>query len=776
MTDTTASIKANTSIFVVGGTVQAGEGLYIRRQADAELFDLCRQGAFAYVLTPRQLGKSSLMVDTAQRLEAEGIRTVIVDLTQIGVNVSAEQWYLGLLTVIEDSFELRTNAAVWWQQYTQLGMTQRLTVFFEKVMLAEVEEPVVIFIDEIDTTLTIPYADDFFAAVRYIHNARAVTPVFKRLSFVLIGVATPSDLISDPKRTPFNIGRQVDLTDFTEQEAAPLAQGFGLDYDEARQVLRGVLQWTNGHPYLTQRLCRAIAEEQRTTWTEKEIDKVVEMTFFGERSREDHNLQFVRDMLTKRASDKQAVLAVYENVRRGRPRVPDEARSQVKTHLKLSGVVRRLDGALVVRNRIYATVFDLKWVRTHWPRSWIQRHATAIIRVGTVLVFVLAVVSTFLAFATNEERKKTVQALEFAEERANEAKEQEKIAVENAQDSQQQEQIAFDARDEARREREAAQISAQDARQQGQNAIIARADADRQREAAEENEAEAEQERQNAIDARDEADRQSDAAQKNQAMAESEREAATRARKQTLGLALAGEAVTELERGDAQLGALLARQAYVFNQESENVYANEIYNALRRTLNALQAGAGGPTIDTTLSDWVTALDEKGRWFPRDGAYQLIDTLLVSNGALQATGYADGVVRLYNSKAGGPEAELRGHQGPITALAFSPDGALLASGSGDRTIRLWQLKPLSNKPVVLEGHTDWVLALVFGSDSETLISGSADRTIRRWSINAERLAQEVCNRVTRWLKEEEWGRFVGPDIPYEEYVRCSQGTP
>ena len=64
----------------------------------------------------------------------------------------------------------------------------------------------VIFIDEIDSTLSLPFTDDFYAAIRYVYNARARAPEFQRLSFVLIGVATPSDLISDPKRTPFNIG------------------------------------------------------------------------------------------------------------------------------------------------------------------------------------------------------------------------------------------------------------------------------------------------------------------------------------------------------------------------------------------------------------------------------------------------------------------------------------------------------------------------------------------------------------------------------------------
>jgi hypothetical protein len=71
-------------------------------------------------------------------------------------------------------------------------------------------------VDEIDTTLSLDFTDDFYAAVRFLYVARSTDAELKRLSFVLIGVATPSDLIRDPKRTPFNIGQRVELTDFTD--------------------------------------------------------------------------------------------------------------------------------------------------------------------------------------------------------------------------------------------------------------------------------------------------------------------------------------------------------------------------------------------------------------------------------------------------------------------------------------------------------------------------------------------------------------------------------
>ncbi|WP_292731365.1 AAA-like domain-containing protein [Nostoc sp. JL31] len=187
----------NPTIYTVGGTVQAGGGIYIPRQADEELLGLCRSAIFAYVLTPRQMGKSSLMVRTAQTLTDEGICSVIVDLQELGANVTAEQWYFGFLVKLEDQLMFDTDVVSWWQENEHLGVSQRLTQFFEKVLLAEVEGQVVIFVDEIDSTLSLDFTDDFFIAIRYLYVARATNPEFGRLSFVLMGVATPGDLIRD---------------------------------------------------------------------------------------------------------------------------------------------------------------------------------------------------------------------------------------------------------------------------------------------------------------------------------------------------------------------------------------------------------------------------------------------------------------------------------------------------------------------------------------------------------------------------------------------------
>ncbi len=463
---------AEPRIYTVGGTVQTNEqGLYISRPADAELLNLCQQGEFAFVLTPRQMGKSSLMIRTAEQWIEAGGQAVIIDLALIGTQLTAEQWYRGLLTPIAEQLMLRVSLDNWWQAHSNLGLTQRLTLFFQQVVLAEVQEPVVIFVDEIDTTLSLDFTDDFFVAIRSLYVARSTQPELRRLSFVLIGVAMPGDLIRDPQRTPFNIGHRVDLTDFTLAEAMPLATGLGLTGAAPEQTLGWVLEWTGGHPYLTQRLCQEMAQVDGRVWTQSEVDRLVGRTFLGSQSEQDNNLQFVRNMLTQRATEPVAVLQTYRQIRRGKPAVVDEEQSLVKSHLKLSGVVKRAGKTLRVRNQIYREVFDQRWIKEHLPENLWQRLKPALPLITTLSVS-LAAVSGLAVYAIGQrntatsERNRAETALQEAKEKTQIAEEQRQKAENAVKDANLQRKNAVKEKKEADKQRNQAKLQADTARRE----------------------------------------------------------------------------------------------------------------------------------------------------------------------------------------------------------------------------------------------------------------------------------------------------------------------
>src|SRR5260221_7028629 len=83
------------------------------------------------------------------------------------------------------------------------------------------------------------------------------------------------------------------------------------------------------------------------------------------------------------------------------------------------------------------------------------------------------------------------------------------------------------------------------------------------------------------------------------------------------------------------------------------------------------------------------------------------------------------------------AALTGHTDNVLTLAFSPDGNMLASGSVDTTIRLWNVQnPAAAQPgAVLQGHTRQVAIVAFSADGKSLISGGYDHTVHFWDVQA-----------------------------------------
>ena len=374
------SFSSSPQFYVDGGTLQPGVPSYVERAADRELHERCLSGDFCYVLTPRQTGKSSLMARTAKRLQEKDIRTADVSLEVKGSTkggIDASDWYYGIAREIHRKLRIPVDLTRWWSDNAPLPAPQRFMEFFRDLVLGSTPATIVIFFDEIDSTINLPFSDDFFAAIRACYNARATEPEYRRLSFVLLGVASPSQLIKDPTRTPFNIGYRIELTDFTRKESEPLAQGLSSDTTRSTQLLERILYWTGGHPYLTQRLCKLVSEDTIHADPEMTVDRLVEKEFLAqEASQNEINFQRVRE-LTAGSPESRSLLRLYQRIYRGQ-QVLDDPLSPIQTGLKLSGLVVVREGrVLTVRNRIYARVFSDDWAKAAMPGDWNRRIAVS---------------------------------------------------------------------------------------------------------------------------------------------------------------------------------------------------------------------------------------------------------------------------------------------------------------------------------------------------------------------------------------------------------------
>ncbi len=393
-----AALTSN--FYVTGGTLRIDHSCYLERQADQDLIRGLMAGEFCYVLTARQMGKSSLMVHATQTLRDRGCAVTLLDLTALGQNLTCEQWYDGLLVRVGRELQLEDAVDEYWLQHERHGPCLRFFNALREVVLPSLRlhpaqpqtvgtQPapspttplprLVVFVDEIDVVRSLPFStDEFFAAIRGCYNQRSQDPILDRLTFCLLGVATPAELMRDPHTTPFNLGLRVELTDFTPDQALPLARclapGQPPGYTET--LLQRILHWTHGHPYLTQRLCRGIAHHFENHPDPQPPEPIVDRTcaelFLSSRAREtDDNLLYVRERLCRTESDLAALLELYEQILVGNA-VPDNELSELVNQLRLAGVVRVERGQLVVRNRIYEQVFDRQWIAATKPIAELQ--------------------------------------------------------------------------------------------------------------------------------------------------------------------------------------------------------------------------------------------------------------------------------------------------------------------------------------------------------------------------------------------------------------------
>ncbi|CAA9330408.1 High-affinity carbon uptake protein Hat/HatR, partial [uncultured Microcoleus sp.] len=742
--------------YQIGGSLANNAPTYVVRQSDSELYEALKSGEFCYILNSRQMGKSSLLVRTLHRLQAEGFQCSTIDMTRIGSeNITPLQWYKGMVGELWRGFNLfgQVNFKTWWRDEEDVSFLQRLSHFIEDILLVKFpQERIFIFIDEIDSILSLDFAvDDFFALIRFCYNQRAINPSYNRITFAIFGVATPSDLIADKKRTPFNIGHAIDLRGFELQEAQLLVKGLETAVSNPDAVLKQILAWTSGQPFLTHKVCylayRASLETvgglinippgTEAFW----VDSLVRSRIIDkwESQDEPEHLKTIGDRILRDEQRAGRLLGIYQQILQSEPPLTppyqgggyserplimgaggicaDDSREQIE--LVLSGLVEKKAGLLKVKNRIYAEVFNLEWVEKQLGKlrpysqtfeTWIaakQKDSSRLLR-GQALKDAQAWAQGkslsdldyhFLAASGELDRLEMQQAMEA-----------ERVKEVEARLAEERKRLVLE-RETAKRQRRfigALSGALMAAIAFGILALW----------------------------------------QYHRAVTSEQRTRISEI--QALTSSSAGQFASQ-QRLDALVTAIKARrrldrlahsstqlQSQVQQVLQQATYGTAEFNRLSghsSQVLAVDASPDGQLIATGTSDRTVKL-----WQP-DGT--LLQTLqhtatvfalrFSSDSQRLVTSSTDGSIYLW-SREGKLLKTFQGHSAAIWGIAVSPDGQRIASASEDSTIGLWSV---DGKPIeTLTGHQGGVWGVAFSPDGNLLASSSADGTVKVWAKKGE----------------------------------------
>ncbi|MGE5655450.1 MAG: AAA-like domain-containing protein [Actinomycetota bacterium] len=720
-----------TDQYIYAATLPIDTETYVEREADEELYQGLRQGNFCYVFNSRKTGKSSLRVRVVNRLKQAGFACAEIDVSDKQTKFTTlERWYNSILLNLSRQLALNINLKTWLNDYNWLSPLDRFGEFIESSLLPQVNQRVIIFIDEVDSLLSLEFpTDDLFAYIRACHNkAQSGEINYQRLTFCLLGTATPSDLIQDKRRTPFNIGQAIELKPFTRQQANKLAKGFEGKVDNPSQVLCEILDWTGGQPFLTQKLCQLVLNKTAETRS-PQVNDLVRKHILEDWETKDHpeHLKTIRNRLVSEEDEKiqsrtSRLLGIYQQILTSPTGTIAADNSPDQMELQLSGLVVKENGHLRVYNPIYQQIFNREWVQQELAKLRPYQEDFA---------------AWFATNCTDDSRLLRGQKLEDALQwKAGKRLSDDDLKFLDASQAYEREELRK-AQEKARKIIELAQKGTQIERA-GVQAL--RVFNSKLKLKALQDAIKAGQELQELLTewkdcVQDEPTLLKTTPAASPHLALQSILARIRERRQLQGHSGWVTSVSFSPDGQrlatasadrtAKLWDLQGQELVTFSGHSNSVWSVSFSPDGQRLATASEDGTAklwdlqGQELVTfsghSNSVWSVSFSPDGQWL--------------------ATASGDGTAKLWDFK-GQELVTFSGHSHSVWSVSFNPDGQRLATASDDGTAKLWDLR--GQELVTFSGHSGWVMSVSFSPDGQRLVTGSSDGTAKVWDLQGQEL--------------------------------------
>lgn len=329
--------------FIVDGPVPPDSPLYVEREADEHIFIFIKENGIVHLVGPPGIGKTSLIQRTADRFAREGVDCVIINLSDLNAAESKDDWYQQFLRLLARQMSLDIEGENWLRTLTSDG-TVHVESFIEGYLHSQITKPTILFLDEIEALERKGFSQPFFEFIQRLTEGQRETREFRKVSLVLAGTRPFALAEHLNRRTTVN---GVQLMDFTQQEASHLGDVM-IRLDE----MSVILEWTGGHPYLTQRACWEVYNARLEATTS--VGELIQ-NYFLNPNLTDPNLDYIRRALEVPGS---RILGEYQRLLLGSSIVN---RGALK-YLEEVGLLAPDFNKPQIRNRIYREVFNEKWV------------------------------------------------------------------------------------------------------------------------------------------------------------------------------------------------------------------------------------------------------------------------------------------------------------------------------------------------------------------------------------------------------------------------------